>query len=71
MRSRFPQPGQRPEGARGIARRATTGPQSAIHPHPYGAYRLSTAGAEPGSGRPAVSDIRHTANPPITAAAIM
>ncbi len=32
---------------------------------------LSTAGAEPGSGRPADSDMNHTATPPITAAAIM
>ncbi len=38
---------------------------------PCGAYRRSTAGAEPGSGRPADSDMRHTAKPPITAAAIM
>ncbi|CAK7285046.1 hypothetical protein SGPA1_30919 [Streptomyces misionensis JCM 4497] len=36
-----------------------------------GGYRFSTAGAEPGSGRPADSDIRHTAKPPTTAAAIM
>ncbi len=58
---------------RGAGNRATShdGPHSAIHPRPYGAYRPSTAGAEPGRGRPAVSDIRHTANPPTTAAAIM
>lgn len=31
----------------------------------------SSEGAEPGSGRPADSAMRHTANPPITAAAIM
>lgn len=31
----------------------------------------STAGAEPGSGFPAVSDMRQAAKPPITAAAIM
>ncbi len=58
-------------GSAAWARATTKHPHPAHHHHPYGAYRLSTAGAEPGSGRPADSDIRHTANPPTTAAAIM
>ncbi|CAL9538380.1 hypothetical protein SUDANB6_04205 [Streptomyces sp. enrichment culture] len=36
-----------------------------------GRAQRSTAGAEPGSGRPADSDMNHTATPPTTAAAIM
>lgn len=35
-----------------------------------GQRRCSTAGAEPGSGRPADSVMNHTATPPTTAAAI-
>ncbi|GEK00644.1 hypothetical protein TNCT1_29200 [Streptomyces sp. 1-11] len=59
-------------------RRSATGPRALALRGPVGdgyggcrgGYR-STEGAEPGSGRPADSDIRQTAKPPTTAAAIM
>ncbi|GAA4013560.1 hypothetical protein GCM10022384_67360 [Streptomyces marokkonensis] len=57
----------------GVCQRGTArGPRRGAREHiPEPCAQPSTDGADPGSGRPADSDMNHTATPPTTAAAIM